>query len=231
MPLTPEPVPLGRAHAPLRDQIRDELRQRIITGRLSPGARLVERELASELQVSRVPVREALRMLESEGFLEVVQRRGVVVKRMSRRDVEELFDVRMSLEVLATRRATEQATKADLAALRAILDGTEAALASGDKEAVGEGNEAFHDALISLADNHLLATLLEPLQGRLHWLFRQHHDPQQLQREHRALYDAVASGDPERAGAQALAHVLENRDLALELLFEHHSGGEGVAPA
>lgn len=222
-------VPIGLAHTPLRDQTRDAIRQRIIDGRLTPGTRLVERELAAELQVSRVPVREALRMLESEGFLEVVPRRGVVVRRLTRRDVEELFDVRQSLEVLATRRAAERATPADLARLRSLLDQVARAIEAGDSEAVGQGNEAFHDALIALSDNALLASMLEPLQGRLHWLFRQNQDSGQLLAEHRQIYDAVASGDPERAAAQALAHVLENRDVALRLLFERHGGADSAS--
>ncbi|MER7555678.1 GntR family transcriptional regulator [Nocardioides sp. NPDC126508] len=218
--MSDSPIPLGLAHTPLRSQTRDEIRQRIIDGRLTPGTRIVERELAAELQVSRVPVREALRMLESEGFLEVVPRRGVVVKRMTRRDVEELFDVRQSLEVLATRRATERVTAEDLARLRSILDGVDRAIAADDTEEIGRGNERFHDAIIAMADNNLLAAMLEPLQGRLHWLFRQNQNATELQREHRTLYDAIASGDPERAAAQALAHVLENRDVARELLFD-----------
>ena len=218
--MSDSPIPLGLAHTPLRSQTRDEIRQRIIDGRLTPGTRIVERELAAELQVSRVPVREALRMLESEGFLEVVPRRGVVVKRMTRRDVEELFDVRQSLEVLATRRATERITAEDLARLRSILDGVDRAIAADDTEEIGRGNEKFHDAIIAMADTNLLAAMLEPLQGRLHWLFRQNQNADELQREHRTLYDAIASGDPERAAAQALAHVLENRDVARELLFD-----------
>lgn len=212
-------VPLGLAHAPLRDQTRDEIRQRIIDGRLPPGSRIVERELAAELQVSRVPVREALRMLASEGFLAVVPRRGVVVKTLTRRDVEQLFDVRESLEVLATRRATERATPADLERLRGILDRVDQAIAQHDDEAVGRGNEEFHDTIIMLADNELLGTMLEPLQGRLHWLFRQNQDAERLQREHRELYEAMASGNPDRAAARALQHVRENRELALGLLF------------
>lgn len=226
--MSDSPIPLGLAHTPLRSQTRDEIRQRIIDGRLTPGTRIVERELAAELQVSRVPVREALRMLESEGFLEVVPRRGVVVKRMTRRDVEELFDVRQSLEVLATRRATERVTAEDLARLRSILDGVDRAIAADDTEEIGRGNEKFHDAIIAMADNNLLAAMLEPLQGRLHWLFRQNQNSADLQREHRTLYDAIASGDPERAAAQALAHVLENRDLARELLFEDHGEADSA---
>jgi DNA-binding GntR family transcriptional regulator len=229
MTTTPGSVPLGLAHAPLRDQTRDEIRQRIVDGRLSPGMRIVERELADELRVSRVPVREALRMLASEGFLENVPRRGVVVKRLTRRDVEELFDVRESLEVLAARRASERARPEDLTRLRAILDRVDRAIEADDAESIGRGNEEFHDAIIELADNGLLAAMLEPLQGRLHWLFRQNQNAEQLQTEHRMLYEAVASGDPERSGAQALAHVLENRDLAMSLLFDE--AGDDDAPA
>lgn len=229
MTTTPGSVPLGLAHAPLRDQTRDEIRQRIIDGRLSPGMRIVERELADELRVSRVPVREALRMLASEGFLENVPRRGVVVKRLTRRDVEELFDVRESLEVLATRRASERAGPEDLTRLRAILDRVDQAIEAGDAEAIGRGNEAFHDAIIDLADNGLLASMLEPLQGRLHWLFRQNQNAEQLQREHRELFAAISAGDPDRAAAQALTHVQENRDLAMSLLFDED--GDGIAPA
>lgn len=228
MTITPGTVPIGLAHTPLRDQTRDEIRQRIIDGRLAPGARLVERELAAELQVSRVPVREALRMLASEGFLEVVPRRGVVVRRLTLTDVEELFDVREALEVLATRRATAHASADDLARLRGILDRVDAAIAADDPAAIGQGNEDFHDAIIELARNELLASMLEPLQGRLHWLFRQNQNATQLQREHRELYDAIASGDPDVAAERALQHVRDNRRLALSLLFTGEPGSDVV---
>lgn len=213
-------IPLGVAHTPLRDQIREQLRKRIIDGRLPPGARLVERELAAELGVSRVPVREAVRMLESEGFVQVVPRRGVVVKQLSRTDVEELFDVRESLEVLATRRAAENSRPADLRRLAQHLKKARRALDTGKIEQFGDANEAFHDEIIALARNHLLAGMLEPLQGRLHWLFRQIDNPESLWEEHQRLYGAIASGDPERATTQALSHVRINRDIAMRLLFD-----------
>lgn len=213
-------IPLGVAHTPLRDQIREQLRKRIIDGRLPPGARLVERELAAELGVSRVPVREAVRMLESEGFVQVVPRRGVVVKQLSRTDVEELFDVRESLEVLATRRAAENSRPADLRRLAQHLKKARRALDTGKIEQFGDANEAFHDEIIALARNQLLAGMLEPLQGRLHWLFRQIDNPERLWEEHRRLYDAIASGDPELATTQALSHVRINRDIAMRLLFD-----------
>ncbi|MGH3516075.1 MAG: GntR family transcriptional regulator [Haloechinothrix sp.] len=213
-------VPLGVAHTPLRDQIREQLRQRIINGLLPPGTKMVERELAAELGVSRVPVREALRMLESEGFVQVVPRRGVVVKQLSRTDVEELFDVRESLEVLATRRAAENATQADLRRLAQHLDKARHAVEAGKLDRFGDANEAFHDEIVRMARNGLLAGMLEPLQGRLHWLFRQIGNAEGLWQEHNRLYQAIASGDPDAAAAQALDHVRVNRRTALRLLFE-----------
>lgn len=209
---------LGDAHLPLRDQIREELRNRIADGRLPPGTKMVERELASELGVSRVPVREAVRMLESEGFVQVVPRRGVIVRRLSRRDVEELFDMREVLEVWAARRAATDATEDELGHMRAILDAGEAALPD-DHDRAHHANEAFHDALVAMAHHDLLAFILEPLQGRLHWLFRQSPDDAELAHDHRALFEAIRARDAERAGRLALEHIRHNREVAVRLLF------------
>jgi DNA-binding GntR family transcriptional regulator len=210
---------LGQAHQPLRDQVRDHLRQRIITGQLQPGDRMVERELAAELGVSRIPIREAIRTLESEGFVSVVPRRGVIVQRLTEQDVDELFDVREALEVLAARRAAERATKAELQQLAKALTAARRAIKSGDSGAVGAASENFHDELIKLAHNDLLAAMLEPVQGRLHWLFRQHGDATALHHEHQRLFDAVASGNADQAAAEALKHVQVNRARACQYLF------------
>jgi DNA-binding GntR family transcriptional regulator len=105
-----------------------------------------------------------------------------------------------------------------------ILDAGDSALARGDSAAAQQANEAFHDAIVAMAHNDLLAGLLEPLQGRLHWLFRQNEDVGELVHEHRELHAAIASGDPDTAGALALEHVQVNREIALRLLF----GGDGA---
>ena len=157
--------------------------------------------------------------LEAEVFVAVVPRRGVVVRQLSEGDVAELYDVREALEVLACRRAAERAGKTGLNRLERILDQIRKAVQASDLRAAGAANEAFHDQIIALARNKLLASMLEPLQGRLHWLFRQHDNPAELYREHQQLYEAIASGDPDRAAQQALEHVRVNRELALRLLF------------
>jgi DNA-binding GntR family transcriptional regulator len=210
---------LGDSHTPLRDLVREEIRQRISDGQFPPGSTMVERELATELGVSRVPVREALRTLEAEGFVHVVPRKGVIVRELSRTDVEELYDVREALEVLAAQSAAERAEPEELDALLAVLDRGDAAHAAGDTAGAQRANEEFHDVLVAIAHNELLADSLEPLQSRLHWLFRQHDNTAGLLQEHRRLYEAIASRDLDRVGAEALKHVVDNRQVALGLLF------------
>ncbi|MGH2555736.1 MAG: GntR family transcriptional regulator [Actinomycetota bacterium] len=203
----------------LRDQVCEQIRDQIITGRLRPGHRLVERELAELFGVSRVPVREAIGLLTKEGFVDALSPRRIVVKHLSRRDVEELFDVRESLEALATRQATSRADQAGLRELARLLEKARLATLTGELNTLSRANAAFHHHVIELADNRLLATLLEPLEGRLRWVFQQIDDPIFVWEEHRELCEAISSGDVEAAGACSLRHVQRNRATALRVLY------------
>ena len=197
---------------PLRESVRDTLRTRIFEGHYAPGTRLVERDLAAEFNVSRLPIREALRMLRQEGLIRDRSGRGTEVSGLSPKDVEDLFDVRQSLEVLACRLAAKRATKADLQHLGGLLDQAEHFLAKGSILEAHRANSEFHDAITRIANNDFLRSALEPLQGRMHWLFRHVSDLPELIREHRELYEAIASGDDERAAAQSASHVGKYRD-------------------
>jgi DNA-binding GntR family transcriptional regulator len=197
---------------PLRETVRDTLRTRIFEGHYAPGTRLVERDLAAEFSVSRLPVREALRMLRQEGLISDRGARGAEVSSLSPKDVEDLFDVRQSLEVLACRLAAKRATAEDLAYLEGLLDNAEAFLAKGSVMEAHRSNSEFHDAITAIADNNFLKSALEPLQGRMHWLFRHVSDLPELIREHRDLYAAIASGDPDKAAAQSASHIGKYRD-------------------
>lgn len=210
---------IGSSHRSLREQVADAIRERIMSGELTPGTRLVERTLAEELGVSRVPVRDALNLLKGEGFVTDVPRRGVVVTRLSREDVAELFDVREALEVLAVRLATERATPEQLRGLKALLREANQAIRAKDISSLGRCNQAFHDLITTIAGNALLASMLEPLEGRLHWLLRQNDDPSLLHREHLELYQAIASGDVDTAARTSLEHVRTSRKLCLDLLY------------
>lgn len=204
----------------LRDQVREGLRDRIITGRLKPGDRLIERDVAEEFGVSRVPVREAIRTLIGEGFLQAVSQRRIVVREMTRQDVENLFDMREALEVLAVRRASERRTTAELRTLARLLGEARAATDAGGPERLSRANTAFHAQIVRMSRNELLVTTLESLEGRLRWLFQQVDEPGPLWEEHRLLYEAIAAGDADAAQNLALHHVAHYREVALRLLFE-----------
>lgn len=197
-------------------QVAAVLRERILQGDFVPGQRLVERTLAGELGVSRIPVRDALNILRGEGFVSAFPNRGMVVTPLTQQDVEELFEVRTALEVLAARRATERATPEELNRLAQAIADSEDAAARSDTQAVGRCNQSFHDLLTASAHNSLLTSLMEPLEGRLHWLLRQNDDPQPLHTEHVALLEAIRSGDPDLAAERALAHVRTSRRIWLE---------------
>jgi DNA-binding GntR family transcriptional regulator len=197
---------------PLREVIRDTLRTRIFEGHYAPGTRMVERDLATEFGVSRLPVREALRMLQQEGLITERATRGSVVAGLDEKDVDDLFQVRISLEVLACRLASERATPDDLDRLRALLDGAAEALALGNLTDAHRLNSEFHDELTTIADNQFLKTALEPLQGRMHWLFRHVRSLPELLEEHRDLLAAIASGDPDRAAEQSAHHIEKYRE-------------------
>ncbi|WP_017792625.1 GntR family transcriptional regulator [Leucobacter salsicius] len=198
----------------LGEYVYEWVRDRIIDGTLPTGTRIRERDVAEEIQVSRVPVREALPRLEAEGFIRTLPRRGAVVAPMELCDVIEVFDVRAALEVLAARLAAERcAAGADGSMLSDALAAAEAAIATGNGQAIARATSDFHGAVVQLANSSLLTDLMVPVQGRVNRLFNiaNDRDAIDLHREHYDLCDAVLRGQVQRASALALAHVEHSR--------------------
>ncbi|WP_437088337.1 GntR family transcriptional regulator [Streptomyces sp. enrichment culture] len=218
--------PLGA----VRERVLAGLRQDIIAGRLRPGDRLVERELAERFGVSRVPVREAIRALVAEGFVLFETPRRTVVRRLTPADVRELFELREALEVYAAGLAATRASPEALAELADLLRAAARATGAGDAEAITDVNTRFHDRILTLAGNSLLSSVMEPVDGRLRWLTRRNEEWPQLLTEHRELYEAIASGDPDRARAHALRHVRANyRSTVRQLFGDGGDCGDGDA--
>lgn len=203
----------------VRERVTADLRQEIIAGSLRPGDRLVERELAQRFGVSRVPVREAIRALVAEGFVHFETPRRTVVRRLTPTDVKELFELREALEVYAAGLAASRATPEDLTEMRDLLGRAAAATEAGDAETITDVNSRLHDRIVAMAGNSLLTEALEPVAGRLRWMTRRNEEWPQLLVEHRELYEAIASGDPERARAHALTHVRTNYRSTVRHLF------------
>ena len=206
---------IGAEHRPLRDKVVEELRRRIIDCDYAPGHRLTEDRLADDFGVSRNPVREAIRVLEREGFLIAQPRRGAVVASVSVQDVENLFEVRLSLEVLAAQLAAERIDTEGASVLRGLIG--DAARPSTVSE-LASLNSVFHGEICRFSGNALLVTIMESLRDRLQWIYRQ----SAIERaphswaEHEALAAAIIDGDAESAAHAAYTHVLAAREAALK---------------
>ncbi|MDX6740055.1 GntR family transcriptional regulator [Actinocorallia sp. A-T 12471] len=197
----------------LRDLAYATLRQRIVEVALKPGERLVERDLAAELNVSRIPLREALRMLAAEGLVVIVPGKGALVSPFTPADVRDLFDVREVLESLAARLAAARASAESVERLEKRLEECRAATADADVTRIAAANAAFHAEIIDLADNPLLTSLMSPLAARTEWLFRltSSRDPAEQCSEHEELFALIAAGDADGAAASAYAHIAAGR--------------------
>jgi DNA-binding GntR family transcriptional regulator len=205
----------------LRDEVVEELRDRIVEGDLAGGARLVERDLSTELQVSRVTIREALQQLASEGLLVLLPRRGAQVTSVDEHDLRNMQEVRACLEVLAARAAAERRDPEGLRRLQLCLQQAQDALAAADDRAATYANVAFHEEVVRCADNELLSSISAALHGRLLRIFRM---TRQLRTDavtdHQELFEAIEAQDADRAAALAGHHVESTAQATHQALVE-----------
>lgn len=201
------------------------LRREIIEGRTEPGERIVEARVADALDVSRTPVREAVRRLETEGLVVTKPNRGAQVRTMTGAEVVDLYQARARLEGFMSELAAQRAEQADIAAIQEAADYFEAVVGQVDANSV-EGlrqilraNDRFHGALVRAgrADRvfQILATAVDmPLVYAAFDLY----SPSDLARSvmfHHLIADAVRAGQPDRAGRLMTEHILQGRDAHL----------------
>ncbi|MER5253540.1 MULTISPECIES: GntR family transcriptional regulator [unclassified Streptomyces] len=225
----------GTERVSLSAQAREAVRQRIVDRRYPLGARLVEREVAEELRMSRVPVREAMRALVAEGLLELLPHSGVRVRRLERADVRHLYEVWEPLAVQASRLSARRVAASapdeppGLAALRATLGQAEQASDVDDGPREVAAHTAFHEGIVTLSGNPLLARTMEQLSWQLQLLFGMRAEPDHMRAQHDLIYRQIAAGDEETAAASTLLHVRDSQVVALRSLFEESGGGSAAA--
>ncbi|MET9346203.1 GntR family transcriptional regulator [Streptomyces termitum] len=216
---------------PESERVTRTLRDQIIDGTRAPGSKLVEREIAAELNVSRLPVRDALRDLVAEGLVTPRPRTWAVVREFTPSDIADLVDVRSALEVLGFRLAAQRRTRAGLARLRADLDAELAAAARGDGPAARRAAADFHETVTELADNVLLSELNSTLSSRMRWLLGQHDAFAAVAEEHEELYRCIEARDVERVEKLALRHLETSRSEATAHQFRTAPEAEAEAEA
>ncbi|MEU4360025.1 GntR family transcriptional regulator [Streptomyces virginiae] len=201
----------------MANEVADRIRDAIFSGVYTPGAQLREVELATALQVSRGPVREALLRLEREGLVQSEWHRGTTVTALSAQDAEELYSLRGALEQLAVERLVEHATAEDLAAVRRAVDRMGRA---EDEHAVVRLDLEFHDAVYAAAHHGRLEGAWQAIRSQVHLFLLMriglgsNDYAQHIETEHRELADALEARDTEHA----LRLFAEHRSHAFALL-------------
>lgn len=212
------------------------LREAIVSGEIPPGSPIRLQEYVDRLSMSTVPIREALRFLEQNGLIERRPHRGVVVAEMSATDLQDTYEIRLDLESMAVRRATEHITADDRLALLRLVDEYEAALRADDGSAP-DVHTKLHMTIYDYAGSRLLRLLLPIL-----WDNSERYRRLQLSvrgtieqrvEEHRLLVEACCSRDPDQAEKELRAHLSRTMDHAVALLREREDEDRRseVAPA
>jgi DNA-binding GntR family transcriptional regulator len=191
------------------------LERLILDGELERGARINELALALRLGVSRGPVREACRSLVQAGLLESRANRGFFVRKLAQKEVVDLYDVRAGLMRLAGALIAQRATSRQIARLQAMVAAMESACAQSDVERFQQLNAEFHGALVEIAGNRRLLDIYQGLAKELQ-LYRRRglmsaRAMKASSHEHRAIMEAIASHDAERAAVTMQNHILQGK--------------------
>jgi DNA-binding GntR family transcriptional regulator len=205
---------IGRVAAPLRAQVRDVLREAILTLRFAPGQRLIERELIDMTGVSRTTVREVLRELAAEGLVRTIPQKGAVVVALSVEEAEELYEIREVLEGHLVRRFAEQASDGQIIALRRAHTQLEGVVEqhAGNTVAVLQAEDRLYEVLLAGAGNSALRASLSQLHARVSLLragslSADPGRPGEAASELRDLVEALEARDGAAAAEAMVAHV------------------------
>lgn len=208
----------------------DVIREWIFEGRLSPGARLKEEELARELGISRTPIREALLVLQGDGLVELIPNRGAIVRGYDLADLESLYSLRAVLEGYAARRAAERTTDELIEALEASCERYVELRRAGDPRGLIEENITFHNIILEAASNERLEQMTRgliqhPIVYRTYFVY----PPEERAISdyyHRQITAVIATGDAARAERLLTEHVLEGLDYLVKRF-----GSDGELPS
>jgi DNA-binding GntR family transcriptional regulator len=214
------PLPKTSGRRVLADWVTESLRLAILQGHFEPGEKLDQDLIAEEFEVSRTPVREALRILESEGFIEVRPHRGAFIAQVSQQDVHEIYEVRKLLEAEIVRQATPLLPDSVLEELEQSLDRNLTQIDSGDMAGNIESDTYFHTTVGEFVENELIKEILDTLNNRI---LRIRHlaqlqpgiDLVESLDEHRAIIRAMKRRDA-GAAAEAMMVHLENSSLRIQ---------------
>lgn len=207
-------------YKPLRDVVFENLREAILEGKLTPGQRLMEVQLAEQLGVSRTPVREAIRKLELEGLVVMLPRKGAYVANMSLKDILDVLEIRASLEGLAASLAAERISPEDIKELEKIANEFEESTEHADVETLLRKDVEFHECIFKAANNkklHQLITSLWEQVYRFRVTYISDYDSSvNIINEHKLILQAIKDGDVDVAKKYATEHIEKAEQFMIE---------------
>jgi DNA-binding GntR family transcriptional regulator len=216
---------IGRVAAPIRDQVLDVIRRGILDFQLRPGQRLIERELIEQLGVSRPTIREVLSRLVAEGLVTVQPQHGAIVAVLSPAEAEDIYEMRVPLEVLVMQRFVKRAKDDEIGALRDALRKIEEVTETGtDMQTRLRVKDDFYQIIFEGARSPTLAQTLQIMQGRIRLLratsMSMPERPQAALAELKRLLKAIEERDLDKVAKAATAHVRNSATTALSRLAE-----------
>lgn len=206
-------------HRPLREIVYEQLKIQILTGKIAPGTRMMEVELAEDLGVSRTPVREAIRKLEKEALVVIEPRRGAYVSDVSVKEMVDTLVVREDLEALAASLTAKRITKEELEGLEKKVTDYSEAIASGDMEQIIRADESFHHKIVALSGNKALIQLFSSVQElslRFRYLYYEDFTRyENMPVEHKEILEAIKTGDGDAAKIVSDNHVKKLKEFVV----------------
>jgi DNA-binding GntR family transcriptional regulator len=203
----------------LHEQVAIRLRQMLVESAIAPGAKLNERELSEQLQVSRTPLREAIRMLAAEGLVELLPNRGAIAVCLSEADIANTFEVMAGLEALSGELAAQRITADALAEIQAMHFEMMAAYTRIDLSNYYRLNSAIHSAINLAAANPVLTQTYRQVNARLQALrFRSNQDAEKWKlavQDHARMIEALSARDPAAMREVLVSHLLNKRDVVI----------------
>jgi DNA-binding GntR family transcriptional regulator len=216
------PLPKARAGRVLADWVTNSLREAILHNYFEPGEKLDQDLIAEEFEVSRTPVREAVRRLEAEGFLEILPHRGAFITRVSQQDIHNVYEIRRLLEAEVVRQVTPVIPQDVLDDLRQSIAAAEKAFKAGNETKHAEADVHFHETIMNFVENELLKEVLDSLTNRVSMVryFAQlqpgYHMIESFQ-EHLSILEAMSQRDAETAAALMTAHLEKSAQRIQEI--------------
>lgn len=206
---------------PLRELVYLELKHKILTGEIKARTRLMEIDLAERMNVSRTPIREAIRELATDGLVVIEPRRGAYVSDISVQNMLDIFEVREDLEGLAAGLAAQRITEEEQLALSKMHRLYEMAVEARDKEEIVEYDEKFHNFIVRCSRNNVLIELsrqVQDLSMRFRYLYYDDGNVfERIPKEHKHIMEAIVAGDAEKARREAEAHIKDLKQFIVGL--------------